>query len=80
MEEFGFWDDKRMLPLCATAKKKKSLKFVLKIREHVVHTYIYVCLWNNQAYFMQEGKEMLNRKECYISKYSQFQDTGIYVQ
>jgi len=42
------------------------------------HTYAFVC--EKQTCFKQGIFEILNRKEHYRSKYSQFQDTGIYMQ
>lgn len=63
--------------LCTTVKKKLEVD----IQNHgiyVPHMYAFVC--GKNIHFKQGSLEILKRKECYRPKYSQFQDTGIYMQ
>lgn len=47
---------------------------------YMVHTCMHLYVEKAKTYFKKGSLEILNRKECYRSKYSQFQDTDIYMQ
>lgn len=75
MSNINFTTDKKMLPLSVLQQKNK---FIHKIMAYMVHTYMHLYVEKTDLNLSKEAQKY--RRECYRSKYSQFQDTDICMQ